>query len=89
MMQNVGPGVPETCTIYRGNSTAVQVNLREMLVTGNALADMRLRRNDIVFVPEPKQQFVSVLGQVGKPGTIPLTPIRRCPASWPGRLLHR
>jgi polysaccharide export outer membrane protein len=71
---NIGPSVPETCTIYRGNSTAVQVDLREMLLTGNALADMRLRRNDIVFVPEPKHLFVSVLGQVGKPGSVPLTP---------------
>jgi polysaccharide export outer membrane protein len=43
-------------------------------LTGNALADMRLRRNDIVFVPEPKHLFVSVLGQVAKPGSIPLTP---------------
>jgi polysaccharide biosynthesis/export protein len=70
---NVGPSVPETCTIYRGNSTAVQVDLREMLLTGNALADMRLRRNDIVFVPEPRHLFVSVLGQVAKPGSVPLT----------------
>jgi polysaccharide export outer membrane protein len=71
---NVSPAIPETCTIYRGSSTAVQVDLREMLMAGNALADMRLRRNDIVFVPEPKHLFVSVLGQVAKPGSIPLTP---------------
>jgi len=71
---NVTPAIPETCTIYRGSSTAVQVDLREMLMAGNALADMRLRRNDIVFVPEPKHLFVSVLGQVAKPGSIPLTP---------------
>jgi len=71
---NIGPSVPETCTIYRGSSTAVEVDLRQMLLTGNALADMRLRRNDIVFVPEPKHLFVSVLGQVAKPGSVPLTP---------------
>jgi polysaccharide biosynthesis/export protein len=70
----VAPAIPETCTIYRGNSTAVQVDLREMLMTGNSLADMRLRRNDIVFVPEPKRLFVSVLGQVAKPGSIQFTP---------------
>jgi polysaccharide export outer membrane protein len=34
---------------------------------------MRLRRNDIVYVPQPEELFVSVLGQVTKPGTIPLT----------------
>ena len=71
---NVGSGIPETCTIYRGNSTAVTVNLRTLLMTGNHLADMRLRRNDIVYVPQPKESFVSVLGEVGKPGTIALTP---------------
>jgi polysaccharide export outer membrane protein len=70
---SIGPGIPETCTIYRGNSTAVQVQLREMLMTGNRLADLRLRRNDIVYVPEPHQMFVSVLGNVTKPGTIALT----------------
>jgi len=66
--------IPETCTIYRGNDQEVQVQLRTLLTSGNALADMRLRRNDVVYVPEPKQLFVSVLGQVSKPGTIPLTP---------------
>ncbi len=71
---NVGPGIPETCTIYRGNDTAVQVQLRKLLVSGNVLADMRLRRNDIVFVPQPTELFVSVLGEVAKPGTVPLTP---------------
>jgi len=66
--------IPETCTIYRGNDQAVQVQLRTLLTSGNSLADMRLRRNDVVYVPEPKQLFVSVLGQVGKPGTVLLTP---------------
>jgi polysaccharide biosynthesis/export protein len=70
---NVGPGIPETCTIYRGNDTAVQVELRKLLVSGSVLADMRLRRNDIVFVPQPKELFVSVLGEVARPGTVPLT----------------
>ena len=70
----VGNGIPETCTIFRGNDQEVQVQLRKLLTSGNALADMRLRRNDVVYVPEPKQLFVSVMGQVGKPGTIPLTP---------------
>lgn len=72
-ISNVGPGVPETCTIYRGNDTAVQVELRKLLISGSTLADMRLRRNDIVYVPQPNQQFVSVLGEVGKVSNVPLT----------------
>jgi len=70
----IGSGIPETCTIFRGDSTTYQVQLRSLLMSGNVLADMRLRRNDIIFVPEPQEQFVSVLGEVTRPGTIPLTP---------------
>jgi polysaccharide export outer membrane protein len=38
------------------------------------MADMRLRRNDIVFVPAQQEVFVSVLGAVMHPGAVPLTP---------------
>jgi polysaccharide biosynthesis/export protein len=70
----IGSGIPEICTIYRGANLTYQVQLRTLLMSGNALADMRLRRNDIIYVPEPKEMFVSVLGEVARPGTIPLTP---------------
>jgi polysaccharide export outer membrane protein len=78
----VGSGIPEICTIYRNGvskdgiatNESYQVQLRKLLMSVNDLADLRLRRNDIVFVPEPHEQFVSVLGEVARPGTIPLTP---------------
>jgi polysaccharide export outer membrane protein len=70
---NTGNGIPEMCTVYRDNSTAVQVQLRDLLLKGDILANLRLRRNDIVYVPQPEELFVSVIGQVSKPGTIPLT----------------
>ena len=70
---NTSNGIPEMCTVFRGNSTAVQVQLRDLLLKGDLLSNMRLRRNDIVYVPQPQELFVSVLGQVTKPGTIPLT----------------
>lgn len=66
--------IPERCAIYRGNDQVVWVNLRQMLESGNAMADMRLKRNDIVFVPRQQEVFVSVLGSVNHPGAIPLTP---------------
>ena len=69
-----GSGIPELVTIYRGNTETLQVQLRTLLMSGNQLADMRLRRNDILYVPEPEEKFVSVIGEVTKPGTIPLTP---------------
>ncbi len=67
-------GIPERCAIYRGNDQVVWIDLRAMLQSGNSMADLRLRRNDVVFVPAQQEVFVSVLGDVQRPGAIPLTP---------------
>jgi polysaccharide biosynthesis/export protein len=69
----VHDGIPERCAIYRGNDQVVWVNLKQMLQSGNSMADLRLRRNDIVFVPAEQEVFVSVLGDVQHAGAIPLT----------------
>jgi len=66
-------GIPERCAIYRGNDTVVWVDLRALLRGGSTMADIRLKRNDVVFVPAQQELFVSVLGAVQHPGAIPLT----------------
>jgi polysaccharide export outer membrane protein len=63
--------LPEQCVIYRGDSV-VWVELHELLATGSPLADLRLRRNDMIFVPALSSRTVSVLGQVQHPGEIVL-----------------
>lgn len=63
--------LPEQCVIYRGDSV-VWVELHELLSTGSPLADLRLRRNDVIFVPALSSRTVSVLGQVQHPGEIAL-----------------
>jgi polysaccharide export outer membrane protein len=60
-------GVPEECMIYRGNATMITVQLRSLLEEGNSLANMRLMRDDVVFVPGP-DKYVSILGSVTNPG---------------------
>lgn len=65
--------LPEQCAIYRGNDQVVWVDLRELLQTGNSLANLRLRRDDVVYVPSAAERFVSVLGEVQHPGAVPLT----------------
>jgi len=70
----VRDAIPARCAIYRGNDQVVWVDLRELLQSGNSMADLRLRRNDIVFVPSQQEVFVSVLGSVTHPGAIALTP---------------
>jgi len=64
--------IPERCAIYRGTDQVVWVELRAMMDAGNALADLRLRRDDVVYVPSTSERFVSVLGEVQHPGAIPL-----------------
>ena len=65
--------IPERCAIYRGSTQVVWVQLRELLETGNALADLRLRRDDVVYIPSLSERFISVLGEVQHPGAVPLT----------------
>jgi len=67
-------GIPQRCAIYRGNDQVLWVDLRAMLQSGNSMADLRLRRDDVVFVPAQQEVFVSVLGDVGHPGAVALTP---------------
>ncbi len=65
--------IPEECAIYRGNDQVVWVQLRELMASGNSLANLRLRRDDVVYVPSPLERIVSVLGEVQHPGAVPLT----------------
>ena len=64
-------GVPEECMIYRGNDTMVTVKLKALLDSGSPLANMRLRRDDVVYVTG-RTSYVSVLGQVNHPGNLRL-----------------
>ncbi len=66
------PAIPERCAIYRGSDKVMWVDLRALLNSGNAMADIRLRRGDVVYVPSTQDRYVSVLGQVGHPGALPL-----------------
>jgi len=65
--------IPEQCAIYRGQNQVVWVQLKQMLESGNALADLRLRRDDVIYVPDLSARFVSVLGEVTRPGAVTLT----------------
>ena len=48
------------------------VELKSLVDSGSALADLRLRRGDVVYVPSPAERYVSVLGQVNHPGALQL-----------------
>ncbi len=71
--QNKPAEIPERCAIYRGSDQVVWVELRQLIESGNTLADLRLRRDDVIYVPSLSERFVSVLGEVQHPGAVPLT----------------
>jgi polysaccharide export outer membrane protein len=62
--------LPDECVIYRGDQV-FWVDLQGLLTSGSPLADLRLRRNDLIFVPAVART-VTFLGQVQHPGQIPL-----------------
>lgn len=67
------PQIPDRCAIYRGSDQVLWVELRKLIDSGNPLADLRLRRDDVVYIPDPAERFVSVMGEVQHPGAVPLT----------------
>jgi polysaccharide export outer membrane protein len=67
------PQIPDQCAIYRGSDQVMWVQLRQLIDSGNALADIRLRRDDVVYVPDPSDRFVSVMGEVNHPGPVELS----------------
>jgi polysaccharide export outer membrane protein len=75
MEHNLQPailGVPERCAIYRGSDKVMWVDLKALLDSGSPLADLRLKRDDIVYVPSPAERYISVMGQVLHPGALQL-----------------
>jgi polysaccharide export outer membrane protein len=73
-----GPSVvPEECVIYRGNAM-LTVQLKRLLDEGSPLANMRLKRDDVVYV-RMDSHYVSVFGQVAHPGNLRLTPTSTLP----------
>jgi polysaccharide export outer membrane protein len=62
---------PEQCVVYRGDQV-YWVKLHDMLAASSPMADLRLRRNDVVFVPALATKTVTVLGRVQHPGQIVL-----------------
>ena len=69
---SMASAVPERCAIYRGSDQVMWVDLKGLIDSGSALADLRLKRGDIVYVPSAAERYVSVLGQVNHPGALQL-----------------
>ena len=62
------------CAVVRGRDKMVWIDLRTLLSQGNLSLNIRLARNDLVYIPDAGDQLVYVLGQVAHPGAFRLTP---------------
>jgi polysaccharide export outer membrane protein len=61
------------CAIMRGRDKLIWVDLKALL-NGDPAYNLRMKKGDIVFIPDSSDTAVYVLGQVIKPGSYRLTP---------------
>ena len=66
-------GMPTRCAIVRGRDRMMWVDLRPLMKGTDVSLNIPLHRNDLVFVPDPDDALVYVMGQVKNPGPYPLT----------------
>ena len=62
------------CAVIRGTDKMVWINLKALFSQGNLAYNIRLRRNDVIYIPDSDDQMVYVLGEVQHPGAFRLTP---------------
>jgi polysaccharide export outer membrane protein len=63
--------LPDQIAIYRGDNVMF-VDLEALMASGSPLSNLRLRRDDLVFVPALSAHTISVMGQVQHQGQISL-----------------
>ncbi|MFZ4624801.1 MAG: SLBB domain-containing protein [Rhodoferax sp.] len=61
------------CAIMRGRDKLIWVDLKALL-NGDPSYNIRMKKGDIIFIPDSSDTAVYVLGSVGKPGSYRLTP---------------
>jgi polysaccharide export outer membrane protein len=69
------PLLPERCAIFRGGGQqVVWVDLRRLLNGADVSLNIPLRNNDLIYLPDIQEQFVYVMGAVGRSGAVPFRP---------------
>ncbi len=62
------------CAVFRGKDRALWIDLRPLYRGADLTLNLKMQRGDYVYVPDPSDQLIYVMGQVNKPGAYPLTP---------------
>lgn len=62
------------CAIFRGREQVIWVDLKRLLTRTSSAYNLRLKPNDLIYIPDSFDTLVYVLGAVNKPGAYRLTP---------------
>ncbi len=62
------------CAIFRGRDKVIWVDLKALLSHGNPAYNIRLKPNDLVYIPDSNDTSVYVMGAVPRPGAYRVTP---------------
>lgn len=60
------------CAIIRGNDKIIWIDLQELLQQGNVELNLPLSNNDVLYIPDPEDANVFVMGEVERPGSYPI-----------------
>jgi polysaccharide export outer membrane protein len=60
------------CAIIRGSDQIIWIDLQELLQRGNVELNLPLNNNDILYIPDPEDANVFVMGEVDEPGSYPI-----------------
>lgn len=69
-----GSSLPRRVAIFHGKDQVVWIDLKAMLEKEGSVLNMRLQRDDVLYVPDEQDDLVSVLGEVQRPGMVKLEP---------------
>ncbi len=62
------------CAIFRGREKVIWVDLKRLLNRGDLAYNIKLKPNDVIYIPDSFDTMTYVLGAVQKPGAYRLTP---------------
>lgn len=65
-------GVPERVALFRGNYNVLWIEFKLALDDADPALQMRLKKNDVLYIPSANERYVSIFGEVLHPGLVQL-----------------
>jgi polysaccharide export outer membrane protein len=65
-------GVPDRVALFCGNYSIAWEDFKQLLESNDPHIRTPLRRNVVVYVPSPNDRYVTIFGQVARPGLVQL-----------------